>query len=340
MCGHLQAMGHEVLLVTLVAGTDALPFAGRTECMDARLDHKWRDVAGWKRLAELIRSFAPDVVQANAADTLKYAVLSKRIFGWKQPLLYRNASVLSRYTRSALSKWVTGFLLHQVQGIISVSKASAYDLATVFRIPEKRITCIPVGIEPEAYRTDLLDGQPGFHLVHVGGFTFEKNHAGLIRIFQMLLVRLPEAKLWLVGDGPLRPQTEALVQELGLQQSVTFLGSRTDALSWIASADVLVLPSMMEGLPAVILEAFYTGTPVVAYAVGAIPEVLSERTGWPVKPDDAEGMANCIKQLVQDSATKRAERTQFANELVATTYQNAQVVQQFIQQYESFLCRR
>lgn len=335
LCRHLQAMGHEVLLVSLVAGDSVLPFEGRTEVLGANLHRKWWDVAGWKRLAKLIQSFQPDIVQANAADTLKYAVLSKLLFRWKQPLLYRNASVMSRYTPSFFSKTLTRVLLQQVDHVLSVSRVSAADQHRSFGIAQHKVSVLPIGVEPKEARTDLFREQPGFHLVHVGGFTFEKNHAGLIRIFQRVYEQLPEARLWLVGDGPLRNVTEQQVHQLGLQHMVTFAGNRTNAVDYIASADVLLLPSIMEGLPAVILEAFYYETPVVAYGVGAIPEALQETTGWLVPVGDEQGMAGQVLDIRNLSNELLQQRTTQAQKLVKDSYLNPVVAKRFADFYQS-----
>lgn len=328
-------MGHEVLLVSLVVGDAVLPFEGRTEVLGASLHRKWWDVAGWKRLARLIHSFQPDIVQANAADTLKYAVLSKLLFRWKQPLLYRNASVMSRYTPSFFSKTLTRMLLQQVDHVLSVSQVSAADQYSSFGMPKDKVSVLPIGVEPKEARTDLFREQRGFHLVHVGGFTFEKNHAGLIRIFQRVRERLPEARLWLVGDGPLRSATEQQVIQLGLQDLVTFTGNRENAVDYIASANVLLLPSIMEGLPAVILEAFYYETPVVAYAVGAIPEAVQEATGWLVPVGDEQGMAGQVLDIRNSSREQLAHRTIQAKKLVIDSYLNPVVAKHFADFYQS-----
>lgn len=336
LSSHLEAMGHEVLLVTLVAGTDVLPFKGRIEYIGARLSRKWWDVAGWKRLAALIRSFEPDVVQANAADTLKYAVLSKLFFRWKQPLFYRNASVMSRYTTSFVSKSITRLLLKQVDHVLSVSRVSAADLQYSFGLLPDRISVLPIGVEPVEIRNDLFRVQPGFHLVHVGGFTFEKNHAGLVRIFGQLHKQLPDAHLWLVGDGPLRGATEQQVHALGLQDVVTFTGSRSNAVDYIASADVFLLPSVMEGLPAVILEAFYAETAVLAYAVGAIPEMVTESTGWLVPVGDEQALVRLLLEIRTRSKGQIEERTKQAKKLVEDSFLNPVVARRFADFYQTF----
>jgi glycosyltransferase involved in cell wall biosynthesis len=85
------------------------------------------------------------------------------------------------------------------------------------------------------------------------------------------------------------------VETLDLQQAVTFLGERADARQIIGALDLLVLPSLTEGLPNVVLEAFAYKTPVVATAVGGVPELVKDgETGWLVPPRDPHALAQAI----------------------------------------------
>jgi glycosyltransferase involved in cell wall biosynthesis len=100
------------------------------------------------------------------------------------------------------------------------------------------------------------------------------------------------------------------VESLGLRQAVTFLGERGDARQIIGALDLLVLPSLTEGLPNVVLEAFAYKTPVVATAVGGVPElVIDGETGWLVPPRDPRALAQAILDALSnpEEARRRAE---------------------------------
>src|SRR4051812_46062486 len=85
---HLVNAGNEVMIVSLYGGTGTLPFSGKILSLDGDIKKKFFDWNAWKRLSKIIKDFKPDVVQANAADTLKYAVFSKKLFGWNQPVIF------------------------------------------------------------------------------------------------------------------------------------------------------------------------------------------------------------------------------------------------------------
>jgi glycosyltransferase involved in cell wall biosynthesis len=333
---HWISLGHTVRVISLQDGDANLPFPEAIQSLSARLDRRFSDWRGWKRLAQEIETFRPDVVQANAGDTLKYAILSKIFFGWKAPVVFRNASMMSAYIRSSVIRRFNEFLLHRATHIASVSEASRADLVKLFPSTQNKITVIPIGIEERS--TTRITRQPGFnHLVHVGGFSFEKNHKGLLRIFANVLARRKQVRLWLVGDGPLREEMEAYARELQVDQAVYFLGYQSNALDYIASADVLLLPSIIEGLPGVIVEAFYTHTPVVANNVGGIAELVeNDNTGWLVEKGDEHAFANAVLDALdrQEHAAKLGER---AYARVRENYMNQGLATKFIQLYGHLL---
>lgn len=118
--------------------------------------------------------------------------------------------------------------------------------------------------------------------------------------------RHPDAMLWIVGDGKLREQTERGVAEAGLASRTRFLGMRKDVPALIAASDVVVHSSIREGLPRVVLETLHTGTPLVATAVGGVPEVVKDGVnGLTVPPEDAPALARAIDAVLSDPAGAR-----------------------------------
>ncbi len=117
--------------------------------------------------------------------------------------------------------------------------------------------------ERDALRSELgLDGK--YVIGHVGRFVAQKNHSFLIDVFDDLQKRDKDARLLLVGDGPLLTETERKVRDLGLADKVVFAGVRSDVERFYQAMDCFVLPSLYEGLPVVGVEAQAAGLPVVA----------------------------------------------------------------------------
>lgn len=122
-----------------------------------------------------------------------------------------------------------------------------------------------------------------------------------------VVARVPSARLLVVGDGPLRGELEDRVATEAWGSTVQILGQRTDVESILWAADVAVLSSRYEGLPLVALEAMSTGLPMLATAVGGIPEVIHHgQNGLLVPPEDAQALGNALISLLSDAALRHA----------------------------------
>lgn len=341
LASHLNKGGHEAILVFVFPGESTLPFHGKTYHLNGKPARRFFDKNAWKKLAEIIASEKPDIIQANAGDTLKYAVSSKLVHRWDQPIVFRNASTISLYIKSLPAKLFTGFFFRHTDLVVSVSKTSAKDFEQVFSGFKRPVITIPIGIEEPTLREDGPAGRPGdapLRIIHVGGFSFEKNHRGLISIFEKVLSAGQPAVLELVGNGILKSDIEKLVSEKGLQDKVVFRGFRNDAMQLIKKADLLVLPSIIEGLPGVILEAFYCRTPVVAYNVGGISEILiNGETGSLIEKDDEEGFAKAILDTASKPSQKKIDN---AYKLVTSQYLNTAIAKKFVDAYTSLLVKK
>jgi glycosyltransferase involved in cell wall biosynthesis len=131
---------------------------------------------------------------------------------------------------------------------------------------------------------------------HIGRFTNQKNHAFLVDIFAGVVEREPGARLLLVGEGELMSTVRERVESLGLGDRVHFAGSRPDVAQLLMGAmDVLVLPSLHEGLPRVALEAQAAGLPlVIANTISAELSVVDELIHWRALSESAEAWAQTI----------------------------------------------
>ena len=149
----LQKLGHKVVLISLFEGVCDLPFSGEIIHLNRPLSKRWFDISGWKKLAQLVKEYKPDLVQCNAGDTLKFAVLSKLIFGWNSSIVARNASTVSGYIKSKSTKKINEFLYSKTDAIISVSEYSKKDLNQLFPATKTKTTVIPIGVENQIIHT-------------------------------------------------------------------------------------------------------------------------------------------------------------------------------------------
>ncbi|MFN9498131.1 MAG: glycosyltransferase family 4 protein [Erythrobacteraceae bacterium] len=139
-------------------------------------------------------------------------------------------------------------------------------------------------------------------LICVGRLSPEKGHLGLLEVMRRLREKGIDFTLNLVGDGPSRSVIEALVDSLDLRDRVFFEGflKEDDTLLTIAASDILVLPSLMEGLPVVLIEALALGKPVVASRVAGIPELIEHgKSGLLFTPSDLVALEDVIAELLK-----------------------------------------
>jgi glycosyltransferase involved in cell wall biosynthesis len=128
-----------------------------------------------------------------------------------------------------------------------------------------------------------------------------KGHRVFLESARKVLLKRPDARFWIAGDGELRGELEALTSQLGLTSAVSFLGYRKDIPNVMASSDVIVCASSYESFCRAVFEALALGRPVVATSVGGLPEIVSDgETGILVPPGDAEAMAAAILRLLGD----------------------------------------
>jgi len=138
-------------------------------------------------------------------------------------------------------------------------------------------------------------------LGNVGRFSPQKNPLAMLRVARMVFDQVPDCRLLLVGDGPLRAEVEALVDDLGLKDRTILTGLRRDVPQVMAAMDVFLLTSLWEGLPRVIPEAMAMGLPVIANrADGTAEAIVHGVTGYLCEPGEISRMAGFGVELLRD----------------------------------------
>lgn len=144
----------------------------------------------------------------------------------------------------------------------------------------------------------------------VGSISERKGHRDFLDAARLILARRPRT-LFLVlgedleGNGAYRLVMEEHARTCGIADRVRFLGFRTDTADWIAASDLIVLPSLKEGLPLSLAEAHGCAKPVVATRIDGIPEIVEDGvSGFLFEPHDVEGMSAAITRLLEDDSRR------------------------------------
>lgn len=209
-------------------------------------------------------------------------------------------------------EYIDAILMRKMDSIITVSEANRRKLIAK-GCDERRICVVPNAIDLHDFfllsstvdklnlRAHLDIQQEARIIVCVGRISREKGQKILLHSFREVLEQRPQTFLLLVGDGPDRKDLERSAYEWGIHHRVIFLGFRNDISHLLEQADLMAMPSLTEGLPTAILEAFACKLPVIATSVGGVPEiVLNGKTGLLVPPGDPAALRDVILRCLDD----------------------------------------
>jgi glycosyltransferase involved in cell wall biosynthesis len=315
--------GAETLLVELIRRLDRARFSPELCCLKyfgplgevlARetpafaglLAHKY-DFAVLGRLVRLMRGRRIDAVVTvgTGGDKMFWG----RLAGW----LAGVPVICSALHSTGLPDHVelpNRLLAPITDAFIAVAPSHGRYLAEHEGCPARKVRVIPNGVDTERFRPlppdpvlrrelGVADGAPLVGIV--AALRPEKNHALFLQAAQLVRQEIPSAHFLIIGDGPERQPLEELVRHLGLSDAVRLLGTRHDVPALLSLLDVFALTSHMEANPVSVLEALACEKPVVATAVGSVPEtVLEGRTGCLAEPGNPQGIAERVVALLRD----------------------------------------
>jgi glycosyltransferase involved in cell wall biosynthesis len=294
----LCARGRETTPVALVPGSGAerMPIETMGE---TRLG-----LSTLRTLRALIRQ--ADVVVAHGSSTLPACAVAT--IGTGVPLVYRSVGDPAFWSNSFVRRSRVTAYLSRTRAVVALTSAAGDALHRAYRVPHRKLHVIPKGVPAAKFPlTDsarraaaraafALDGDARA-VVYVGALSPEKNVAGAIRAID------PDTTLLIAGDGPNRPELEALATEIAPGR-VRFLGTLADPSLLLAAVDALVLPSHTEGLPGVLMEAGLTGLPVVATDVGWVSAIVDDgETGVLVPPRDDTALRVALRHVLDEPLT-------------------------------------
>jgi glycosyltransferase involved in cell wall biosynthesis len=205
-------------------------------------------------------------------------------------------------------EWPNRLLAPITDAFIGVARSHGQYLAEREGCPARKVRVIPNGVDTERFRAmapdpalrEQLGIPPGAPLAGiVAALRPEKNHALFFQAAQLVRRRVPGTHFLVIGDGPQRRAIEEIRRDLGLSDAVHLIGSRSDIPALLSLLDVFVLTSHMEANPVSILEALACERPVVATAVGSVPEtVIDGETGYLAEPGSAQAIADRVIALM------------------------------------------
>ena len=305
-------------------------------CLGAK---HWSRVGAVLRLAHALRQFRPAILQTF----LFHANLAGRISGRLAGIKTIVSGIRVAEKRSRIPLWFDCWTNRLVQVNVCVSQAVADFSVSQSRLLPNKIVVIPNGVDITRFAgaipadlTALGIPRGSQVLLTIGRLDRQKGLSTLIEAASVLVPKFPQAHFLLVGEGPQRPEIDRLIRDKGLVGRMHLAGWRPDVPELLAAGAALILSSLWEGLPNVILEAMAAGLPVVATRVEGTSElVINSRTGLLVPAQSPQDLAAAIENILSDPAQAKA-MGQFGQERAAEfSWDN--MVDRYCELYSSLL---
>lgn len=299
----------------------------------------------YARMSDVLTRFRPHVVHTHLY-VLRYllpVMLMHRV-----PVMVHTVHTLAEREIEPHARWISRVAWRA--GVTPVTIARAVDASFERLYGFKAPAMIPNGIHVAAYAEaavprEVWRSAHGFQpdetvYLCVGRLVVQKNHALLLRAFARSAEAHANARLAIIGEGEQRAALEAQAAALGIAARVRFLGIRRDVPDAMAAADAFVLPSDYEGNPLSVMEAMAAGLPVVATAVGGVPELVEDgRHGFLVPAGDADALAGAMSRLAADGGM-RATMALHARERAAREFGVQQMAEAYANLYRRLVSRR
>ncbi|MBK7207822.1 MAG: glycosyltransferase [Elusimicrobia bacterium] len=286
------------------------------KCRDAGLEtfpvSPWSELAIWEagRLRRFLRSNRVEILHAHTGHAVGLGALAFPGGGARLVATRR----VDFPVRGGPGRWKYG----RPAAWAAVSQSVASRLIAAGVAPA-RVRVIPSGVDSAAYPSrrdrDRLRRDRGIDsatrvILHAGALDESKDQATLLRAFARIAPRLADARLLILGDGPLRGALAEIARKEGVAERVSFLGHRADVLEYMALADLVAFPSRKEGLGTVLLDALAIGVPTAATATGGIPDIYGSPTAPELSPvgDATAFAANLERGLDPDEGARRVAR--------------------------------
>jgi glycosyltransferase involved in cell wall biosynthesis len=280
------------------------------------------DLVARSQLRRLIRERGIDLVHAHLSMS---QLLAAACVPRSTPIVASRRGRTMAYEDVAWYRASEAFAHRRVRLMICNSQELARFTFAHDRSPPA-VMVIPNGVDLGRFSLAPLPSEP--KVAMVANLIEYKRHDLFLRAFELASRKVPHARAVLVGDGPERARLETLAAELGILERVEFRGVVADTRPCVASARVVALTSVHEGTPNAVLEAMAMGRPIVATAVGGVPDLVRDGVdGWLVEPTRSAIAEKLVLLLTDDdraramgaSARERAEAYDWSQVVLHTS---------------------
>ena len=262
-----------------------------------------------KDIRKLLSQLRVDLVHCHQYTPYTYGWFGSLFTG--VPVVFTEHGRFYPDVSSAKRKIINPLLQRFTSAVTAISAATKQALVDFENLDPNRIDVVYNGIAD--IDTPLIDVAKKKLSLDKNAIVFGtisrldpiKNQEMMIRAFAKVVSANPNAKLMIVGDGPLRSQLEQLVGALDVKESVLFTGFKTNPVDYMAAMDVFLLPSLSEGTSMTLLEAMRFSKPTIATSVGGTPEIIThEKSGLLIENKDESALVSSMLKLLGSSSLR------------------------------------
>lgn len=307
------------------------------------------DVFAAKEIARVASEGSFDIIHAHTARAHALSICAKTFLSWqgaKLPVLV----VHRRVEQAGQLSWVDRIKYQNkhVDRYLCVSKSIARGMIQA-GIPEAKLRVVYSAVNPEPHknhaeqrhdaRHELRLNESDFVVCCVAAIEKAKGVDHLLRAWFEFKLNAPDAKLLMIGEGDMRAELEQQVKTAADPDSVIFTGFRRDVIRLMAAGDVLVLPTLWEGLGTVLLDGLLAGCALIGTDVGGVPEIIQDQeTGLLVPPEDSFAITQALS-LLATSPQLRSDLVRRGQSHVAKTFSLAAMIDGNFKTYQELLRR-
>lgn len=332
--------GHSVLLISLTGEVINRPQSNNVEVVNVEMKKTPVGfIKAYCRVRQLIKAFAPDVVHSHMvhanlfARFLRLTVSMRKLIctahntnegGRVRMLAYRITDSLCDISTNVSQEAVDAFISHKA-------------------VPANRMLPMHNGIDTERF---LFDSSTRKELrkklnltdydsliLAVGRLNAQKDYPNLLTAFSLIVSAYPEIQLAVIGVGEEKSVLTSMVDDLGLNKHVHFLGLRHNVNEWLSAADVFVLSSAWEGFGLVVAEAMACKRVVVATDCGGVKEVLGD-CGFLVPPQNSQALADGLSAALSLTSDEARVKGELARQRVIERYSLQEQAKRWLKLYQ------
>ena len=334
LADQMNALGHIVKISYLTGEVLVRPVSDKIEIIALNLNSKNDLLSASIKYKKLLKRYCPDIVHAHMVHANIFARINR--VGAHIPKLICTAHNSNEGGKARMLAYRLTNRLSDINTNVSQEATDSLIRKGAFR--KSNVMTVHNGIDLSKFEKvssrQALD-QNVINLISVGRFNDQKDYPNLINAFAELKKNvMTDIKLTIVGDGELRPQIEAMIKQLDLDNDIVLLGRRSDIPELLSQADIFVLASKHEGLPTVVIEAMACECYVVATDSGGVAEVMGD-TGQLVPIEDSQALADALQNAIALSVEDRTQNNEKARARVEQLFSLETSVQKWLALYEA-----